>query len=213
MSRSRRVVCWRHGQTVWNVETRFQGQTDIPLNDEGRAQAVRAARMLAALDPAAIVSSDLQRAVETAQALGRLTGLPVTQDKALRERSGGEWEGLTGAEIRAGWPEEYSKWQPPGGDPVEEVADAVAGAIERAVADVAPGGLLVVVGHGASLRLGIARLLRLPDDCWDALGGLSNCSWSVVGEGRRGWRLLEHNAGSLPEPVMGDDQVDGADRP
>jgi len=212
VSRSRRVVCWRHGQTVWNVESRFQGQTDIPLNDTGRAQAVRAARMLAALEPDAIVCSDLQRAAETARALGRLTGLPVKEDKDLRERSGGEWEGLTSAEIRAGWPDEYTKWQPPGGDPVDEVADTVAAAIERHVADLPQGGLLVAVGHGASLRLGIARLLGLPEDAWDALGGLSNCSWSVVGEGRRGWRLLEHNAGSLPEPVVGDDQVDATEQ-
>lgn len=212
MSRGRRVVCWRHGQTVWNVESRFQGQTDIPLNDTGRAQAVRAARMLAALEPDAIVCSDLQRAAETAQALGRITGLPIRYDKDLRERSGGQWEGLTGAEIRAGWPDEYMKWQPPGGDPVEEVADAVAGVVERSVAELPPGGLLVTVGHGASLRLGIARLLGLPEDAWDALGGLSNCSWSVVGEGRRGWRLLEHNAGSLPEPVLGDDQVDASEQ-
>lgn len=206
MSPSRRVVCWRHGQTVWNVENRFQGQTDIELNDTGRAQAVRAARMLAALRPEAIVSSDLQRAAETAQNLGQITGLPVRYDKDLRERSGGEWEGRTGAEIRAGWPEEYMKWQPPGGDPVDEVADTVAAAVERGVAELSPGGLLVAVGHGASLRLGIARLIGLPEDSWDALGGLSNCSWSVVGEGRRGWRLVEHNAGSLPEPVMSDDQ-------
>lgn len=207
MSRGRRVVCWRHGQTVWNVESRFQGQTDIPLNDTGRAQAVRAARMLAALKPDAILCSDLQRAAETAQALGRLTELPITYDKDLRERSGGEWEGLTSAEIRAGWPDEYMRWQPPGGDPIDKVGDAVAAAIERGVADLPSDGLLVAVGHGASLRLGIARLLGLPEDAWDALGGLSNCSWSVVGEGRRGWRLLEHNAGSLPEPVMSDDQM------
>ena len=210
MSR-RRVVCWRHGQTIWNAENRFQGQTDIPLNDTGRAQAVRAARMLAALKPDAIVCSDLQRAHETAQALGRVTGLDVRQDKDLRERSGGEWEGLTGAEIRAGWPEEYLTWQPPGGDPVTKVADSVAGVIERGVAELPDEGLLVAVGHGASLRLGIARLLGLPEDVWDALGGLSNCSWSVLGEGRRGWRLLEHNAGSLPEPVLGDDEVAGAE--
>lgn len=211
MSR-RRVVCWRHGQTIWNVENRFQGQTDIPLNDAGRAQAVRAARMLAALKPDAIICSDLQRAHETAQALGRLTGLEVRQDKDLRERSGGDWEGLTGAEIRAGWPDEYLKWQPPGGDPVAKVAESVAGVIERGVAELPDGGLLVAVGHGASLRLGIARLLGLPEDSWDALGGLSNCSWSVLGEGRRGWRLLEHNAGSLPEPVLGDDQVDASEQ-
>ena len=212
MSGRKRVVCWRHGQTVWNVEGRFQGQTDIALNDTGRAQAVRAARMLAALEPTAIISSDLQRAADTAQTLGRLTGLPVAFDKGLRERGGGEWEGLTGAEIRAGWPEEYLRWQPPGGDPVDDVGDAVAAVVERAVADLPAGGLLVAVGHGASLRLGIGRLLGLPTEAWDALGGLSNCSWSVLGESRRGWRLMEHNAGSLPEPVMSDDQVDAAEQ-
>jgi ribosome silencing factor RsfS/YbeB/iojap len=83
-SRPVRLVLWRHGQTVWNAERRFQGQSDIPLDEVGQAQAERAARLLAALRPDLIVSSDLSRAAQTAAPLSRLTGLEVTLDKDLR---------------------------------------------------------------------------------------------------------------------------------
>ena len=72
-----RLVLWRHGQTQWNVEGRFQGQSDIPLDLVGEQQAERAARLLAALQPSAIYSSDLARAAMTAAPLARLTGLTV----------------------------------------------------------------------------------------------------------------------------------------
>ncbi|MEN3536042.1 histidine phosphatase family protein [Microbispora sp. ZYX-F-249] len=202
---SRRVVCLRHGQTLWNVEKRFQGHTDIALDETGIAQAARAASLLAALRPTMLVSSDLRRAYDTASALGRLTGLDVAVDKDLRERGGGEWEGLTRDEIRAGWPVEYEAWEAPGGEDVAYVADRVAGAIGRWASRLDENGLLVVASHGAALRLGICRLLGLPQELWSALGGLGNCSWSVLEEGRRGWRLLEHNAGTLPEPISSDD--------
>ncbi|GLX00725.1 histidine phosphatase family protein [Microtetraspora sp. NBRC 16547] len=203
---SRRVVCLRHGQTKWNVEQRFQGHSDIPLDPTGVAQAARAASLLAALNPTAIVSSHLQRAYDTGTALGRLTGLGVLVDKELRERGGGAWEGLTREEIKAGWPVEFEAWEAPGGEAVAEVADRVSEAIRRWVDQLPDDGLLVVASHGAALRLGIARLLGLPEELWPALGGLGNCSWSVLEEGRRGWRLLEHNAGTLPEPVNSDDR-------
>ncbi|MCC5577914.1 histidine phosphatase family protein [Microtetraspora sp. AC03309] len=203
---SRRVVCLRHGQTKWNVEQRFQGHSDIPLDRTGVAQAARAASLLAALKPTAIVSSDLQRAYDTGAALGRLTGLGVQVDKELRERGGGAWEGLTREEIKAGWPAEFEAWEAPGGEVVADVADRVSEAIRRWVTRLPDDGLLVVASHGAALRLGIARLLGLPEELWSALGGLGNCSWSVLEEGRRGWRLLEHNAGTLPEPVSSDDR-------
>lgn len=202
---SRRVVCLRHGQTLWNVEKRFQGHTDIALDETGIAQAARAASLLAALRPTMLVSSDLRRAYDTASALGRLTGLDVAVDKDLRERGGGEWEGLTRDEIKAGWPVEYEAWEAPGGEDVAHVADRVADAIARWASRLEEDGLLVVASHGAALRLGICRLLGLPQELWSAIGGLGNCSWSVLEEGRRGWRLLEHNAGTLPEPVSSDD--------
>jgi len=99
---------WRHGQTTWNAEHRFQGQSDIPLDETGHAQAERAARLLAALRPDLIVSSDLSRAVSTAAPLARLAGLEVILDKDLRERSGGSWEGLTDTEIRERYPDEHA---------------------------------------------------------------------------------------------------------
>lgn len=204
----RRLVLWRHGQTVWNFENRFQGKMDIPLNETGVAQAERAARLLAGLQPTAIISSPLQRASVTAQTLATITGLPVAYDPDLRERDGGEWEGLTGAEIRERYPAEHAVWQPPGGETSEQVAKRVSAAFGRAIDRLPADGVLVIASHGAALRLGMAHLLGFPEEIWERLGGLSNCSWSVLAEGRSGWRLIEHNAGTLPEPVLSDDRTE-----
>ncbi|MEU4575924.1 MULTISPECIES: histidine phosphatase family protein [Nonomuraea] len=209
---SKRIVCLRHGQTLWNVEHRFQGHSDIPLDETGIAQAARAASLLASLRPTLIVSSDLQRANETALALGRIVGLEVGVDKDFRERGGGQWEGLTREEIAARWPQEYVNWEAPDGEAVPDVAARVGAAMRRWAAKLDDDGLLVVASHGAALRLGICELLGLPQELWSAIGGLGNCSWSVLEEGRRGWRLLEHNAGTLPEPISSDDSPDAEGR-
>jgi glucosyl-3-phosphoglycerate phosphatase len=161
-----------------------------------------------------IVSSDLARATSTAAPLARLTGLEVTLDKDLRERHGGCWEGLTDTEIRERYPESHATWTPPDGEPSAAVADRVAAALQRAAAAVAAvaergtgrDGLAVVVSHGAALRLGMSRLLGMPDELSGALGPLANCSWSVLGVRYGRWRLQEHNAGTLPEPVLSDDR-------
>ena len=139
--------------------------------------------------------------------------LEVVLDEGLRETYVGTWQGLTDAEIRERFPEEYAAWrndhyhQRRGGGEIEaEVAERAAAAIEQALKLVPDTGTLVVVTHGGTARVTIARLLGLPEQSTGVLGGLSNCCWSVLGEGHRGWRLLEHNAGSLPEPVIGDDR-------
>ena len=200
-------MLWRHGQTAWNAERRFQGQSDIPLDATGQEQAQRAARLLAGLHPDIIVSSDLSRATATAAPLAQLTGLDVVLDKDLRERHGGSWEGLTDADIRQRYPAEHATWAPPDGEPSTVVADRVAGALHRVAAAVSDdGGLAVVVSHGAALRLGMSRLLGMPEEIFGALGPLSNCSWSVLGLRHGRWRLLEHNAGTLPEPILSDDR-------
>jgi broad specificity phosphatase PhoE len=191
---------WRHGQTAFNAERRFQGQTDIPLNALGRRQAAQAARYLAAFQPDAIFASDLSRATETAGALAQLTGLSVKLDEDLRERHGGAWEGKTDAEIREQYPEAFAAWVPPDGETAAAVADRASAALER-IADSMPGGsLAVVTGHGANLGMGMARLLGVPEGL-RMLGPFGNCRWSVIGRRRGQWRLLEHNVGSLPEPV------------
>ncbi|BDM67346.1 phosphoglycerate mutase [Streptomyces nigrescens] len=207
----RRIVLWRHGQTAWNLERRFQGSTDIELTDAGLAQARRSARLLAALRPDAIIASDLSRAAATASELATLTRLDVTHDAALRETYAGSWQGLTHEEILARYGEQYTAWKR--GEPVRrgggeletEVADRAAPVVLNHADKLPENGTLVVVSHGGTIRTTIGRLLGLEAHHWEGLGGLSNCCWSVLGEGARGWRLLEHNAGTLPEPVLGDD--------
>jgi probable phosphoglycerate mutase len=84
-----RIVIWRHGQTDWNIENRFQGHSDIPLNTVGHYQASHAAKVLAGMEPTAIVASDLMRAQQTAGALANLLKLDVRIDPRLRETNGG----------------------------------------------------------------------------------------------------------------------------
>jgi broad specificity phosphatase PhoE len=86
------------------------------------------------------------------------------------------------------------------------VADRMSGAINRVAAGLEPGQLAVVVSHGAALRIGMERVLGLPAEGIGVLGPLANCSWSVLSVADGHWRLLEYNAGTLPEPVIGDDR-------
>ncbi|MBC7954415.1 MAG: histidine phosphatase family protein [Cytophagales bacterium] len=111
MEQATRILAVRHGETAWNVDTRIQGQLDIPLNDTGRWQAERLAASVADEGVHAIYSSDLLRAYQTAQAIAQATGLPVNTDTALRERGFGEFEGHTYKEIEARWPEQSERWR------------------------------------------------------------------------------------------------------
>jgi probable phosphoglycerate mutase len=121
-----RILALRHGETAWNREQRIQGQRDVPLNAAGRWQADRLAEALADEPIAAIYSSDLQRAFETAQALARTTAAPLATDPALRERGFGRFEGETFADVAANWPDDAARWRrrepdfaPGGGEPLE----------------------------------------------------------------------------------------------
>ncbi len=218
----RRVIFWRHGRTAWNAARRFQGQTDIPLDEVGLSQASRAAALLAGkllrnghAPSVQIVSSDLGRAYATAQELAALMGRDVVVDQRLRETFGGEWEGKTFDEIIADSPEEIALWQRDepgvragGGETRVEVAGRMVAAILESVETLPDGGTLIVTTHGGATRVALAKLLGLPEELWRTMSGLSNCHWSVVeasqpGGDRKGagnWRLLEHNVGTLPEP-------------
>lgn len=210
----RRVVFWRHGRTDWNAEGRFQGQTDIPLNGDGVRQATHAARLLAAMGPTAIVTSDLGRTRSTAEALATETGLPVGVDAGLRETNAGHWQGKTFAEIRVTDADQLGRWEdgdvtvPAGGAETRlDVAARTRAAVERALGGLGESGTLVAVSHGGAIRVALAELLGLPHELWGSLSGLSNCNWSVLEErspardGSPRWRLGEHNAGSLLVPV------------
>ena len=212
----RRIVLWRHGRTTWNAERRFQGQTDISLDEVGREQAAKAARLLTGLKPTAIISSDLERAVDTAGELSALTGVPVRIDVRLRETYAGDWEGMVWGDIESRYTDEMARWvsdpylRPGGGETRVEVAERMTAAINEALADIGPDGTLVVTTHGGAARAGLGALLELPPEHWSILGVLTNCAWSVLVENTSGygqtWRLQEYNAGTLPEPALGDDR-------
>ncbi|QDB79751.1 histidine phosphatase family protein [Georgenia wutianyii] len=196
------IVLWRHGQTAYNAEARLQGQSDIELNETGVAQARAAAASLAELGPTRIISSDLSRAMRTAQELGERCGVPVEPEPRLRERSFGVWEGLTHAEIEGGWPDAFRAWRQGrepegiGADTRREVGERVAAALLEAAAGLGEDGVLVAVAHGAAITLGLSELLGLDPGEWFGLGGLDNCAWAIVqpDPGRRpGWRLTAHN--------------------
>ncbi len=216
-SARRRIVVWRHGQTAWNFDGRFQGQSDVDLDATGVEQAAASARVLAALKPAAIVSSDLGRARATADALATVTGLPVDRDKRLRETYLGSWQGRTRAEVEELFPGEAAAWlaggleRRGGGEHMTEVADRAEGAVVEAVGKLPARSTLVAVTHGGAGRVLLAQLMGLPPEQWRVLGGLSNCCWSVLAERPGGdtgprWVLVEHNAGTLPQPVLSDDR-------
>lgn len=114
------------------------------------------------------------------------------------------WQGLTHQEIVERFGDQYAAWKR--GEPVRrgggeletEVADRAAPVVLEHAEKLPENGTLVVVSHGGTIRTTIGRLLGLEAHHWEGLGGLSNCCWSVLGEGARGWRLLEHNAGDAP---------------
>ncbi|HLR96379.1 MAG TPA: histidine phosphatase family protein [Jiangellaceae bacterium] len=209
---SRRVVLWRHGRTEWNATGRFQGQSDIDLDDLGREQAGAAARHLAALKPEVVVSSDLVRARDTAAALHAIIGGTAQADPRLRETFAGRWQGLTVEQIQQHFADEYEAWR--AGDPTLEVgggecrrdvAQRMVAACTQVSEALPDDGLAVLVTHGGSARLAIASLIGLPLERFTNVGGLSNGSWSMLrasGPGtEHGWILMEHNAGTLPPPV------------
>jgi len=105
-----RLLLVRHGQSTWNREHRIQGQLDPPLSDDGRRQAAQLGRRLAGRRFAALYSSDLKRAAETAAAIGGAIGLTPTPMAELREIYLGDWEGLRTEELAARFPEAWASW-------------------------------------------------------------------------------------------------------
>ena len=149
-----RILAIRHGETAWNVDSRIQGQLDIPLNELGRWQAAQLAHAVAGEGLQAVYTSDLQRAYETARAVGRGAGLPLRTDPGLRERSFGEFEGHTFKEIEAQWPEQSLRWRrrdpeygPAGGESLRQFYERCVATATR-IAAAHPGQAIALVAHG-----------------------------------------------------------------
>lgn len=146
----------RHGQTDWNLAGRFQGHTDIPLNNHGLDQARELAAKLSREKFDAVYSSDLQRAAQTAALVGKAVSLPVTFDTRLREICQGEWEGMSLAEVRQKYEfdpaaaESSADSRAPGGESVNEVAARMSAAASDFVRN-HPQGKVLIVSHGLAV--------------------------------------------------------------
>lgn len=198
-----RLVLLRHGRTEWNVNGRFQGQADVPLDEIGRGQAQAAARNVADFAPVALFSSDLARTYQTAEPLAALTGLEIQTDKRLREIHVGSWEGLHGDEIRAQHPDLAERvWRgedvrrSPTGESPREVADRVAEALTEIAETADDESTIAVVTHGLAGRVGACQFVGLPFEHWRLFGGLANCAWISLDRHRSGayWRIETYNA-------------------
>jgi len=198
VSAGRRLLLLRHGRTAWNADGRVQGQLDPPLDALGAMQSRAAAAAVAPLRPDVLLSSDLLRALAGAEQVSELTGLPVRAEPGLREVCVGRWEGLTRAEARRAFPGEYAAWQRGedvrrgGGETYEEVGARAAKVVLVAAEELPELGLAVAVTHGGTIRALTGVLLELPPRQWWRLAAIGNCCWTVLAEGRGGWRLIEH---------------------
>jgi probable phosphoglycerate mutase len=166
------IILIRHGETAWNAERRLQGHIDIALNTEGLRQAAAVAAALDGETVDAVFASDLQRALQTAQAVATARGLPVRQDPALRERCYGGFEGMLYADIEQRFPAEFAAWQARDVDALMPTGARVAESFRQfyarsvgailAAADAHPGKTIAVVAHGGVLECAYRAALGLP---------------------------------------------------
>jgi 2,3-bisphosphoglycerate-dependent phosphoglycerate mutase len=211
MDQATRILAIRHGETAWNVDTRIQGQLDIPLNDTGRWQAERLAAVLADEGVAAIYSSDLLRAYQTAQAIGHACHLPIHTDIALRERGFGEFEGHTYREIAERWPEQSELWrkrdvdfQPGGsGESLRVFYERCVGVATR-LASAHPGETIALVAHGGVMdcfyRAASRLALQAPRSWQLGNASINRLLYTPGGFTLVGWSDMHHlDQGSLDE--------------
>lgn len=162
------IIIIRHGETEWNKTGRFQGHSDVPLSAEGRAQAAALGKNLVVDHVDAIYASDLTRAMETAAPLAQRFGLEVISDPLLRELNFGSWEGRNFNDVNAENPDAMKTFYNdpervniPDSEPFPEFQRRVARRVREIVAQ-ERGKRIVIVSHGASIRILFADILSMP---------------------------------------------------
>ena len=197
-----RLIVVRHGETAWNVDTRIQGQLDIPLNAKGEWQADRLGQALGGEPLAAVYASDLARAWQTAQAIAQPHGIGVVADPALRERGFGTFEGLSFAQIEADLPDQPRLWRtrdpefaPAGGESLRVFLDR----IRHAAATIAarhPGELVALIAHGGVMdvlyRLATHQELQAPRTWHLGNAAINRLLWTPEGFSLVGWGDTHH---------------------
>jgi probable phosphoglycerate mutase len=175
------IVLVRHGETDWNRDNRFQGRADPSLNDVGRSQARELAAQLAGEPVAALYSSPLRRAHETARILGESLALEVRTSAALMEVDVGSWSGLTRTEIEVRFPAGYRRWLDyghgwDGGETYDELGARVVASLLD-IASAHPGERVLAVTHGGPIRSALAAAQGVPfDEARRSIHVIGNCT-------------------------------------
>jgi probable phosphoglycerate mutase len=189
-----RLIALRHGETVWNTTGQYQGQLDSALTEIGLEQSRALATRLAQVPFAALYSSDLGRARQTAQIIAERTGHAVQFDARLRERSLGVFQGFTRAEVKEKFPDEYRWFKEGGWDYVVPGGESARQSIERIVtcldelARKHPGQQFVAITHGGVLGGFLRHVLGVPPDL-PRYYKRFNASWNVFAWENGGWLL------------------------
>ncbi len=162
-----RIYLIRHGETQWNKAMRFQGHRDIPLSEKGLEQAMALSCRLSSENIKSVYSSDLVRAVETADQIAKPHGLEVIKESALREINFGQWEGLTYNEIKVNHGELIAKWwknpmenSTPGGEKLSQLVNRIVPVV-RNIVERHMGENVVVVCHGGTVKALIGTILHM----------------------------------------------------
>ena len=192
----------RHGQTAWNLQRRWQGHTDIPLNDTGIDQAKALANRLVNWNVDAIYSSDLRRASMTAAILAERLDLPYRLDAAWRERDVGGFAGLTTNEVQERYPAKWAEMldgvvNPPGGEATMALYDRVTSAFDSLLAN-HDRGIVAIVSHGGALMSIVSYVLGLDPAIRGRFSIAGNTGLSVVERNERGmWLSLLNDTSHL----------------
>lgn len=195
-----RLLLVRHGETEWNKFGRFQGQCDVPLNNRGLAQARQAARAVAVSPGCTVYASPLYRTMQTAQEISRPAGANVIPLEGLKELNLGDLEGITGAEMRADWPQVYAAWREdpaelvmPKGESLKQLQDRAWQAFLNMESAHQEEDTLVAVSHNFTIRTIICKLLGMPLSNFHRMS-LDLASICTVETGSSGRRLVVYNS-------------------
>lgn len=189
---STRLLLLRHAQTDWNLQGRWQGQFDLPLNRAGIIQAQAIAQRLTRYPIAAIYSSDLRRATQTAHYVSRAVGVAVQLHPVWRERHAGILQGMTASEIHALYPTAHQTdffHHPPGGETNQCLQKRTVPAYQKLV-EQHPNQTILIVSHGGTLSALIRHLLGIPIHLPSPLSLNGNTGLSIINHNHEGRPIL-----------------------
>ncbi|MGB9813397.1 MAG: histidine phosphatase family protein [Thermovenabulum sp.] len=163
-----RIFLVRHGETLWNKESRYQGQLDIPLSDVGRIQALKLAKRFSRENISAIFSSDLSRAYETARIINIFHNKTIIKTPNLRELCFGKWEGKTYEELVGEVGDEYINWlknpfylKPPEGESLADLISRITSVFYDILKTYNEDENIILVTHGGPIKAFISAILEI----------------------------------------------------